>query len=65
MLINEMSNYTMKKHYRWCKPFISQVTVAARTVAESSPTPMPFNTAWVANAPVMLLLKAYQSNQAN
>lgn len=39
-------------------PFMSQVMVAAKTVALSSPTPTPVKTAWVASVLVMLLQNA-------
>lgn len=35
------------------EPFNIQVIAAAATVAFSSPTPTPFNIAWVANVPVI------------
>jgi hypothetical protein len=43
------------------QPLINQVRVAAKTVACSSPTPMPFKTAWVARVLVMLLANAYKN----
>ena len=48
------------KRKKISSPLSSHVSVAASTVADSSPTPTPFNTACAASVPVILLANAYR-----